>query len=84
MSATRLRERFLSRGPLDLVIQLVVLAAAYTAWRYARGAVAPDSLDSAFANARDLVSLERSLHTLIEADVQSWAVDSGWAAELGR
>lgn len=84
MSATRLRERFLSRGPLDLVIQFVVLAAAYTAWRYARGAVAPDSLDSAFANARDLVSLERSLHTLVEADVQSWAIEAGWPAEVAR
>ena len=36
---TDLRQRFLPRGPLDLLIQFVVIAAAYTAWRYARGAV---------------------------------------------
>ncbi|MDP9188191.1 MAG: phosphatase PAP2 family protein [Actinomycetota bacterium] len=84
MSAARLRERYLSRGPLDLLIQLLVIAAAYTAWRYARGAVAPSSLDSAFANARDLVSLERSLHTLVEIDIQRWALDAGWPAEVAR
>jgi membrane-associated phospholipid phosphatase len=84
VTAASLRERFLSRGPLDLVIQLLVLAAAYTAWRYARGAVAPDDLGPAFAHARDLVSAERWLHTFIEADVQSWAQDAGGPGEVAR
>lgn len=84
MTATSLRDRLLSRGPLDLLIQVLLLAAAYTAWRWARGAVAPSDLGSSFANARDLVALERSLHTLVEVDVQSWAIDWGWPAEVGR
>ena len=84
MSAAELRERFLPRGPLDLLVQLVVIAAAYTAWRYARGAVAPDDLGSAFAHARDLVDAERWLHAFVEADVQGWAVDAGWPGEVAR
>ncbi|HEX2358756.1 MAG TPA: phosphatase PAP2 family protein [Solirubrobacterales bacterium] len=84
MSLRSLRERFLPRGPLDLVIQLAVVAAAYTAWRYARGAVAPDDLGAAFAHGRDLVSLERSMHGFVEVDVQRWAVDSSWAGEVAR
>ena len=38
MSFSQLRQRFLPRGPVDLVVQLAVIAAAYYAWRYARGA----------------------------------------------
>jgi len=83
LSADELRRRFLPRGPLDLLVQLLVIAAAYTAWRYARGAVA-GGMDEAFAHARDLISVERSLHTLVEADIQGWAIDTGWAAEVAR
>lgn len=84
MSGAALRERFLPRGPLDLLIQFAVIAAAYTAWRYARGAVAPSDLGAAFAHGRDLVSVERDLHSFVEVDVQSWAVDVGWAGEVAR
>lgn len=83
MSAPALRERLLPRGPLDLVVQFLVLAAAYYAWRYARGAVA-GGISESFAHARDLVSVERGLHTLIEADIQRWALDAGWPAEIAR
>jgi hypothetical protein len=76
--------RLLPRGPLDLLVQFVVIAAAYTAWRYARGAVAPDDLAAAFASARDLVSFEDAIGTLIEADVQSWAQGNEWAGEVAR
>ena len=61
-----------------------MIAAAYTAWRYARGAVAPSDLAAAFASGRDLVSFEDSIGTLIEADVQSWALEREWTAELAR
>lgn len=84
MTAGSARRRFLSRGPLDLLVQLLLLAVAYTAWRYARGAVAPEALDAAFAHGRDLVSVERSLHTLVEVDVQRWALDAGWPGEVAR
>ena len=83
MSLAALRGRFLPRGPLDLLLQLAVIIAAYYAWRYARGAV-DGGIDESFAHARDLVSVERSLHTLIEADVQSWALDKDWPAEIAR
>jgi len=83
VSSESLRERLLPRGPLDLLVQFLIIAAAYTAWRYARGAVAGGMVES-FSHARDLISLERSLHTLVEPDVQSWAQGSGFTAELAR
>jgi hypothetical protein len=72
-----IRERLLPAGPLDLVWQVLLIAGTYIAWRYARGAVAGGtsvSLDHAW----DLVRAERWLHSFVEADVQSWAVASGW------
>ena len=80
---TELRQRFLPRGPLDLLVQFVVIAAAYTAWRYARGAVDGGMAES-FAHARDLIDVERTLHTFVEVDVQRWAIDTGWAGEVAR
>jgi PAP2 superfamily len=76
-------KRLLPRGPLDLVLQLVLLAAAYWAWRHARGAV-DGSMGLSFSHARDLVSTERSLGLLIEPSVQHWAVGAGWPAEVAR
>jgi hypothetical protein len=82
--SARLRSRkWLPRGPLDLVLQLVLLAAAYWAWRHARGAV-DGSIGLSFSHARDLVSAERSLGLLIEPSVQHWAVSAGWPAEVAR
>lgn len=85
MSRAELRARLLPRGPLDLLVQLLVIAAAYTAWRYARGAVFEDSdFAGALTHARDLISLERSLHSFVEIDVQQWAIDWSWPAEVAR
>lgn len=83
MTPESLRRRFLSRGPLDLLVQFVLLAAAYWAWRHARGAV-DGSIAASFGHARDLVAAERWLGTLIEPSVQSWAIDWGWPAEIAR
>jgi hypothetical protein len=85
-AADRLRKwgsALLPRGPLDLIMQLAVLALAYWAWRHARGAV-DGSMGVSFSHARDLVSAERSLGLLIEPSVQHWAVDAGWPAEVAR
>jgi membrane-associated phospholipid phosphatase len=79
----RLRTTYLSRGPLDLLLQLALLAAAYWAWRHARGAV-DGGMSISFAHARDVVSTERSLGLLIEPGVQHWAVHAGWPAEVAR
>jgi hypothetical protein len=83
LTLSALRERFLPRGPVDLIVQLAVIAAAYYAWRYARGAV-DGSMTASFAHARDLVDAERALGALIEPNVQQWAVSSGWPAEVAR
>jgi hypothetical protein len=85
--AAALRSRWLPRGPLDLLLQLGLIALAYTAWRYARGAVHGDTvaeLGPALANARELVDWERSLGLLFEPSLQSWAIDAGWPAEIAR
>jgi hypothetical protein len=76
-------KRLLPRGPLDLVVQLALLAAAYWAWRHARGAV-DGSLGLSFSHARDLVDAERSLGLLIEPGLQHWAVSAGWPADVAR
>jgi PAP2 superfamily protein len=84
VSAARARSwRFLPRGPLDLALQLLLLAAAYWLWRHGRGAVT-SGMGISFSHARDIVSAERSLGLLIEPSVQHWAVSAGWPAELAR
>ena len=83
MTLGRLRQRFLPRGPVDLVVQLAVIAAGYYAWRYARGAV-DGSMTASFAHARDLVEIERALGALFEPGLQDWAVSTGWPAEIAR
>jgi hypothetical protein len=83
MNRVALRERFLSRGPLDLLVQFVLLVVAYWAWRHARGAV-DGGMSVSFGHARDVVSTERSMGLLIEPGVQHWAVHAGWPAEVAR
>jgi hypothetical protein len=78
-----LARRLLPRGPLDLVLQFVLLAAAYWAWRHARGAV-DGSVGISFTHARDIVDAERSVGLLFEPNVQHWAVGAGWPAEFAR
>lgn len=76
----RLIERILPRGPLDLILQLLIVATAYYAWRYARGAVVgPEWL--AFDNARDLIHIERSLGLLFEPSLQKWGLEQGWVGD---
>jgi PAP2 superfamily len=78
-----LARSLLPRGPLDLLIQLALLAGAYWAWRHARGAV-DGTMGLSFSHARDLISAERSLGLLIEPSMQHWAVDAGWPADVAR
>jgi hypothetical protein len=81
--ASSFASSLLPRGPLDLLLQLALLAGAYWAWRHARGAV-DGSMGLSFSHARDLVSAERSLGLLIEPSIQHWAVAAGWPADLAR
>ena len=53
--------RVLPNGRLDLLRQVVLFAAVYWAYRYTRGLVDdPQGAAIAFANARDLIDIERS------------------------
>jgi membrane-associated phospholipid phosphatase len=81
------RSRLLPRGPLDLVFQFALIAAAYTAWRYARGAVHGDTtaeMVAAISHARDLIEIQDSIGLLFEPGFQSWAIGAGWPAEVAR
>jgi hypothetical protein len=83
VTLAKLRDRLLPRGPLDLLIQLALLAAAYWAWRHARGAV-DGGMSASFSHARDLIAVEDSLGLLIEPNIQRWALDAGWPGEIAR
>ena len=48
---------------------------SYLAYRLARGLVAGDA-NTAFAHARDVISVERTLHVFVEPSVQAWASGS--------
>jgi membrane-associated phospholipid phosphatase len=83
VSARELLRRVFPRGPLDLLIQFAVIAAAYWLWRHARGAV-DGGISESFAHARDLVAAERAVGGLIEPNLQEWTLSAGWPAEFTR
>src|SRR5919107_3000734 len=69
-----LQARLLPRGPLDVVRQVLLFAAAYYAYRVVRGAVDdPVGAAVAFKHARELISIEQSLHLFVEPSIQAWA-----------
>jgi hypothetical protein len=66
--------RLLPKGPGDLLRQLGLMVAAYGLYSILRGSA--DTLAVArvaFANARELISVEQALHLFVEPAVQSWA-----------
>jgi hypothetical protein len=70
-----LQARVLPRGWLDALRQVSLFLGAYIAYRVVRGLVAGDA-NEAFAHARDLISLERTLHVFVEPSIQAWAMGS--------
>src|SRR3954468_12232099 len=66
--------RLMPRGPLDAARQWLLFAGAYYPYRVVRGLV-DGHPNIAYQHARDIVNLERSLHTFVESDVQRWAID---------
>jgi membrane-associated phospholipid phosphatase len=70
-----LQTRVLPRGWVDALRQVSLFAAAYFAYMLVRG-LADGSANAAFAHARDLIALERTLHLFIEPSVQAWASGS--------
>ncbi len=73
--ARLLQKRVLPHGWLDALRQVALFAAAYLAYRLVRGLVEGDA-NEAFAHARDLISLERTLHVFVEPSIQAWASGS--------
>jgi hypothetical protein len=73
--ARLLQARALPHGWLDALRQVSLFGAAYLAYRLVRGLVEGDA-NAAFAHARDLITLERTLHVFVEPSIQAWASGS--------
>src|SRR6476469_7186802 len=75
-------KKLLPRNGRDLLWQIVLFCGAYWLYRLVRGQVWDQSA-AAFEHARDIVSLERSLHVFVEPSLQSWAIRTGWLDSVG-
>jgi hypothetical protein len=73
--ARLLQARVLPHGWLDVLRQIFLFGIAYTAYRLVRGLVEGDA-NAAFAHARDVISLERTLHVFVEPSIQAWGSSS--------
>src|SRR5258708_35716470 len=73
--ARLLQARVLPHGWLDALRQVSLFGLAYLAYKVVRGIVEGDA-NAAFAHARDLISLERTLHLFVEPSIQTWASSS--------
>ena len=68
-----LQARLLPRGLLDVLRQVLLFGAAYYGYRLVRGAVDdPLGATIAFKHARELISVEQSLHIFVEPSIQAW------------
>jgi PAP2 superfamily len=70
-----LQARLLPHGWLDALRQVSLFGAAYLAYTLVRGLVEGDA-NAAFAHARDLITVERTLHVFIEPSLQAWVSGS--------
>ena len=67
--------RVLPQGWLDLLRQVSLFVSAFLIYDLVRGFVEGRGT-AAFANARELISIERTLHVFVEPSVQAWASSS--------
>jgi hypothetical protein len=73
------RGRVLPNGWVDLLRQCSLFGLAYLLYRLVEGIVGPSNAGNssiAFAHAREVISLERSLHIFVEPQIQAWATSS--------
>jgi hypothetical protein len=75
--------RWLPQGWIDALRQLVLFAGAYYAYRLVRGAV-DGQVTAAFQNARDIVSVERTLGLFFEPGLQDWALSNRWIVDAAN
>jgi hypothetical protein len=79
----RVRARVLPHGPVDVLRQVLLFAAAYYAYRLTRGAIDdPQGAAQAFTNARELIDIERTTGLFIEPSVQAWSSGWGFATDV--
>jgi len=78
-----LANRLMPRGPFDAARQWLLFGGAYYTYRLVRGLV-DGHPNIAFQHARDIVYVERSLHTFIEVDVQQWAIAHSFFIHLAN
>ena len=70
--------RRLPHGPLDVLRLVVLFAAAYYAYTVVRGfADDPGAAQTAFDNARAVISLEQAIGIFVEPGIQAWTMGSG-------
>jgi hypothetical protein len=75
--------RILPHGPVDLLRQIALFAAAYYVYRLTRGiADNPGVATTAFNHARDLIDIERTLNVFIEPSVQTFVSSERWLADI--
>ena len=66
-------------GPVDVLRQVLLFAAAYQLYRLTRGLVNhPEAATEAFRNARELIGIERTLNIFIEPSVQTFTAGQQW------
>ena len=75
-------KKLLPRGAVDLLWQIVLFCGAYWLYRLVRGQVFDQSA-AAFDHARDIVSLERSVHVFVEPSLQHWAIRTRFLDDVG-
>jgi hypothetical protein len=72
-----LQSRVLPQGWLDVLRQVSLFIAVYFAYELMRGLVeGRATATAAFQHARELISIERTLHLFVEPSVQAWASGS--------
>lgn len=73
-----LQARLLPHGFFDVARQVLLFFVAYNGYRLVRGMADDTSTTTAaFQNARDLISIERTLHVFAEPAIQGWAMSAG-------
>ncbi len=85
MGAMRLRAedfaaRFLPGGWRDLGRQIVLFCGAYYLYRIVRGVVDGRAAE-AYANAREIISLEQEMNLFFEPAAHAWASGSAWVID---
>jgi hypothetical protein len=72
--------RLTPHGWFDVVRQLLLFGAAYWGYRLARGMV-DEKAATAFENARDMISVERTLGLFVEPSIHAWTASSGFVMD---